>query len=310
MGGGGYSTFDIGPFSPSIERKIAAAQEKEQLEFISNVNDYLSTILALFNGRDREATNRKLDRLQELLGNEFEVDKILFSGSVAKHTDIDGISDVDSLVILDRQELKEKKPGEVLDAFYSILDSKLPRSEIADIKKGKLAVTVKFSDNIEIQLLPALKTKNTVAISSYDGTNWNETKPKEFQKLLSSANIKMNNALVPAIKLMKAVNDNLPLQKQLKGYHIEGIAVDSIKNYDGEKTPRALLLHIIAHASERILVPIKDKTGQSHMIDSYLGKADSIERKNISQTLSGLKRRLETATTIQQWKSVFGVDNE
>jgi hypothetical protein len=305
-GGGGRNSY-IGPISRSVQQKIDDAQERERQQFVQSINDLLGDLLTSFNGRDRDATREKLDSIQNLLGDEVEVENILLGGSLAKHTEVDGLSDVDSLVILDRQDLQGKSPKEVLQIFYDKLRDDLPSSEVNVIHKGNLAVTITYKDKTEIQLLPALKAKNVVSISSPDGKYWNETKPKTFQKALTSANEKTGNALVPAIKLMKSINDNLPKQKQLIGVHIEAIAIDAAKNYNGEKTPRAFLLHILDHASQRVLVPMKDKTGQARVVDSYLGKADSIDRKNVSQALSGLKRRLETATTLQQWQSVLGV---
>ena len=310
MGGSGRSSGYIGPLTKSEQEKLQKAQELERLQLMTDINRLINDALAVFNGRDRDATNEKLDKLQDLLGSDFEVEHILLGGSVAKHTEVDGLSDVDALVVLDKEDIERDSPKKILSTFYKTLNEKLEHHDVAKIEKGNLAVTITFDDDTQIQLLPALRSKTHVFISSPDGTYWNETKPKAFTDELTAANKAMNNALVPAIKLMKAVNSNLPPQKQLTGYHIEAIAVDSVKTYDGEKTSRALLLHMLGYAAERVLVPIKDKTGQSRVVDSYLGKADSVQRKNVSQAMSGLQRRLDTATTLQQWKSVLGVADE
>ena len=167
------------------------------------------------------------------------------------------------------------------------------------------AVTIKYDDGTELQLLPALRTKNTISIAASDGKNWNETKPRLFQKELTTANGKMNDALIPSIKLFKSINSSLPEQKQLSGYHIETLSVDAVRNYDGPKTYKNILIHLLNHSSQRILTPIKDKTGQSRVVDEYLGKANSVQRKNISQTIDGMKRRLESARSVSQWRAVF-----
>ena len=67
---------------------------------------------------------------------------------MAKHTDIDGISDVDALVILIAKILQEKSSQDLLDKFYEMLDQNLPRNEVAMIDKGRLAVTMKYHDNL------------------------------------------------------------------------------------------------------------------------------------------------------------------
>jgi predicted nucleotidyltransferase len=305
MGGAGGSSY-IGPMSETLQQKIDHAQQKEQLRLDSEINDFVARLLARYNNRDRDATERKLMQIQNALGDDIELDQILYGGSVAKHTEVDGLSDIDALVVLRRKEFEGKSAQEMLNGFHRILSTTLHLGEIESISKGKLAVTIKYTDGQEIQLLPALKSRSTLSIAAADGSGWSDTKPKMFQKELANANRKMNSGLVPAIKLFKSIVYDLPVQKQLTGYHIEALAVDAVKNYTGAKTPKSLLLHLLKHASERVLAPIKDTTGQSRTVDRYLGKAESLERKNISQTLFGMKRRLETATTVSQWRAVFG----
>lgn len=305
-GGGGGGDSYKGISYQSVQQKIEQAREKERKSLEANVNALLDELLASYNSRDTNAIMSKLDELKSLLGDKTEIDKTLFGGSIAKHTDIDGISDVDALVILDRSDLQGKSPQEMLDVFYKTLSDCLPRNNIESINKGDLAVTVKYKDNTEIQLLPALRSRNTISIAAADGKQWNDTKPKTFQQELTTANTKTNQALVPAIKLFKSINSDFPKQKQLTGYHIEAMAVDAVKDYKGNNTPSSLLIHLFGHSSERVLNPIKDKTGQTRTVDAYLGKANSMERRNISQTLLGMKRRLESATSVSQWRVVFG----
>jgi len=224
---------------------------------------------------------------------------------VAKHTDVDGLSDVDALVTLDRQDLIGKPPKEVLDTFLRTLLDKLPRADVQSIEKGRLAVTVTYEDGLEIQLLPALRTRQTIAIASADGNDWSDTKPRIFERELTRLNTRLNFALVPTIKLFKSIISTLPEQKRLSGYHVESLVADAAKDYDGVKTARAFLLHALDQAAQRVLKPLRDTTGQSRTVDAYLGPAGSLERRNVSLALSGMKRRLEAATTVAQWRAVF-----
>ena len=84
------------------------------------------------------------------------------------------------------------------------------------------------------------------------------------------------------------------------------MAVDAAKGYKGNKTPNALVLHVLRHASERVRTPMKDATGQSRTVDAYLGKAESVPRRVASQALSGIARRLDASTTLGQWQGIFG----
>ncbi|MCL5044900.1 MAG: nucleotidyltransferase [Deltaproteobacteria bacterium] len=301
-GGGGRYT---GPPSESIRRRIQRAREQERQRLEGQVNDLLQHLLAQFNDRNRAKIGDRLSEIQSCLTDTVEIDRILFGGSVAKHTDVDGISDVDALVVLERQDLAGKPPKDVLDAFLKTLRDSLPRQDIRSIEKGRLAVTVTYDDGLEMQLLPALRTGQTIAIAAPDGRSWSDTQPRLFERELTKLNQRLNCALVPTIKLFKSIISTFPEQKRLSGYHIESLLVDAAKDYEGPKTPRALLLHALDHASQRVLKPLRDVTGQSRTVDAYLGPADSLERRNVSLAVAGMKRRLEAATTVAQWRSVF-----
>jgi len=299
-GGGGYRSV-----SPDIARRIEIAREREVARLNTAVNDYLSEVLTQYNARDADLTNKRLDALAEVLDDVSEVDHMLLGGSVAKHTDVDGLSDVDSLVVLDRADLKGKGPDALKAAFFAELHDQLPRSEVAEVKEGKMAVTVVYKDGMEVQLLPALRSGQRVLLGVPGAKGWSEVDPKKFHTSLTGANQRLGGALVPAIKLLKSINGDLPTQKQLSGYHLEALAVDAAKSYSGRGVPREVLIHLCKHASKRVLTPITDVSGQSRQADEYMGTANSAQRRIASQALLGIARRLETATSVDEWKAVF-----
>lgn len=304
-GGGGGDGRYSGPTPERLQRKINETRERARESLNTEINELLDRLLAHFNDRDTEDTSQKLDSIKEILGEDVQIETILFGGSVAKHTDVSGLSDVDALVILEREDLQGKSASELLNEFHKILDETLPRNEVRSVRKGKLAVTASYYDDTEIQLLPALRSGQTISIAASDGTSWNDTRPKVFERQLSRANARLNYSLVPAIKLMKSIVSDFPAQKQISGYHLEALALNASSGYSGPKNPRSVLLHLLGQASQRVLKPIKDATGQSRLVDSYLGEANSIERRNASQALAGMKRRLESATTLGQWRGVL-----
>ena len=203
MGGGGGGRYS-GPSSFSMQQKLERVREHERARLEKDLTLYLQKLLAKFNDRDVEKIGERLDELQKVLGDDAEVDRILLGGSVAKHTAVDGLSDVDALVILDRQEMAGKSSTQMLNSFYKTINDKLPRNDVESIDKGKLAVTVTYRDQTEIQLLPAIKSGQTVSIAAADGKGWNDTKPLAFQKELTKANNQLNQSLVPAIKVVKS----------------------------------------------------------------------------------------------------------
>ena len=296
--GGGYF-----PDPRQLHDLIDQAQETNEAKKLdADVNELLQRILGRMNQRSPEQTKTYLQQLRDAVGDEIEIEQLLLAGSLAKNTYVDELSDVDALAILDRQDLHGKTPQEVLTAFCRLVRSKLSG---AVVKKGKMAVTVTYRDGTEIQLLPALRSGNKVSVPKHDGTGWNETQPKVFQRSLSKANEKLNGALIPTIKLMKKVVASLPSKKQLTGYHCESLALDATKDYKGPRTPKALLLHVLDAASKRAMRPIRDTTGQSRTADEYLGKANSVDRRLVSDALAGLARRFGAATSVDQWKKII-----
>jgi len=305
MGGSGGGRY-TGPSSPTLNQRLDKIREQERARLEKNIGDYLRKLLVRFNDRDREKIAARLEAIHKLLGLDVEIDQFLLGGSVAKHTDVDGLSDIDALVVLDREDLRGKSAQAMLDAFHKTLKDQLSRADVVSVDKGRLAVTVVYSDKTEIQLLPALRSGQNISIAAADGKSWNDTRPRVVHQQLTQANQRLGQSLIPAIKLVKALVGSLPKQKQLSGYHIEAMALDAANGYRGNRTPKELLLHILRHASERVRTPIKDATGQSRIVDAYLGKAESVPRRVASQALSGMARRLDAASSLGQWQAIFG----
>ena len=78
--------------------------------------------------------------------------------------------------------------------------------------------------------------------------------------------------MVPAIKLAKAIFANRFGDDGPSGYHVEALAIESFQNYSGPKTPKAMVTHLVRTASDRVLWPIRDRSGQSRNVDDSLGE--------------------------------------
>jgi hypothetical protein len=125
-------------------------------------------------------------------------------------------------------------------------------------------VTVQFSDGTTIQILPALKTSQGTRIPRSDGTAWSKiVRPEVFARELTDVNKATGGKVIPIIKLFKTLNDRLPEDARLSGYHIEALAVEAFKDYTGSTNPKEMLMHFTQSASGKILTPVKDMTGQS-----------------------------------------------
>lgn len=301
VGGGPNITGRLG----DLQKLVAESQEATRQEhFESDVNQYLQTVVSSFE-RDTAKLHERLDDIRSALGERVAFEKFLFGGSVAKHTYVEGLSDVDALVVMDRDDLEDKSPRTVLNIFCTALRDKLKGRDVLRIEKGRLAATVVYRDEAEIQLLPAISRGRNVAIANETQQGWNEINPRAFHRQLTTANQRLNNALVPTIKIAKAIIDRFPESQRLEGHHVEALAVDAVKGYRGPRTPKALLQNFLEAAAKRVLTPIRDITGQSRVVDDYLGKANSTERGRVHGQLSAVAEKLQTAASVKGWKEII-----
>lgn len=306
MAGGGSGGPSYFPSRPIRMRRLIeeTVEDTEQKNLDVDVNEYLNKLLAKMNDRNPDRVREYLDEIARILGEEREIDKFLFGGSVAKHTFVDGLSDVDALVVLDRANL-DQTPAEVLKSFFASLDETLTRDKVRSVTVGKLAVTVTYVDDTEIQLLPAIRRGKEISIADTSGTEWKAVFPKAFQRELTRGNERLSNNLVPAIKLAKSILSDLPGEIRPTGYHVESLSVETTKGYRGPKTVKSLLLHILTAASSRVLDPIADLTNQSRHVDAYLGKKNSEQRQKLSLSLAAVARRLNAAPDVDRWKEII-----
>jgi hypothetical protein len=300
-GGGGYS---VGPNDmDAIKREVEERTKRSMAE--AEINDLLARELARINFRDTETTSRHLDEISDALGDDVDVERLNFGGSIAKHTYVDGLSDVDSLLFLSGDDISSMSPAELRAKVETVLNERLAKGEISGIRAGNLAVTVSYKDGSEIQLVPAREASDGKAeISSADGSSWKAIEPRSFARTLTKVNQDQSGAVVPAIKLAKGIIAGLPPDSRLSGYHTEALAVAAFTGYTGSRTPREMLTHLFSSAAQAVKRPIADSTGQSRHIDESLGAAGSTERENVSRQLGQIAQRMEAATSAGEWRSI------
>jgi hypothetical protein len=305
MGGsGGY--FGGGRAPEELFKKVRESEDKTRDEqFETAVASDIASLLTAYNQRS-ENVKTHLESIRQALEKEIDgtID-ILFGGSISKHTFVDGLSDVDALVILNKSELKDGSPEEVKNYFLDRLSERLPKETL--IEKGTLAVTVKYSD-IDVQLLPAIRYRDGFRIADSSGKNWSFIKPKEFAEQLTNINQKTNGNLIPTIKLAKSIIASQAENRRLTSYHTENLAVSIFKDYKGPYGPKDMLTHYFNTAPKLVGNPIVDATGQSTHVDDYLGVAGSLNRKLVADSLSRIGRRMLNADrshSDRQWQEIL-----
>lgn len=312
MGGGGGGGAFVNRSPDELRHLVRQAEDKTAVAaFEAEVASTLGSLLGGYNARDVETARERLDAVKADLQGSIEgsFDQ-LFGGSVAKHTYVDGLSDIDSLVLINDSALHGKSPQQALTRIEQILKRKL-RGQ-AEVSHGRMAVTIDYGDGMIIQLLPAVRAKDgRVHVPSSRRDGWSKINPVAFQEALTRRNNECGSKLVPTIKLAKAVVGQLPEAQRLSGYHMESLGIAAFRNYKGDKTTTAMLPTFFERARELVLSPIKDSTGQSVHVDGYLGPANSEERQAASHVLGRLARRMRNATaagSTAQWRALFGLE--
>lgn len=312
MGGSSGYTFSRTRSPDDLRETVRKAEDASSIkQFEVKLADTLSTLLGAFNSRDVQAVTDRLGELRLALQNEIQgTFNSLFGGSVAKHTYVDGLSDIDSLILLNNSDIEDHSPQLALKKIVAIIKEATPN---ANVTPGRMAVSVEYSDGMIIQLLPAFKAADgSVHVPSSRRDAWSRINPTTFQEALTKRNADCGNKLVPTIKLAKAIIGELPESQRLSGYHVESLAIAAFKGYDGEKSTSAMLPAFFERAKDLVLSPIRDSTGQSVHVDGYLGPEKSEDRVSASHLLARIARRMRNATaagSVSQWRALFGLDS-
>ncbi|HYC97032.1 CBASS oligonucleotide cyclase [Brevundimonas sp.] len=290
------------PARPSVEDAAVEA-------FQTELGELLATLLASYNQRDYALVEKRVEPIVEALCGEYSGSiERLFGGSVAKHTYVDGLSDIDCLITIDGSDLAEHTPGA---ALRKIANMAAEVSSGATVTVGRMAVTVSFADGMEVQLLPAMRGDDgKVSIPTSDGKGWSTVNPQNFRDALVRRNGECGGKLVPTIKLAKAVLASMDSDLGLSGYHVESLAIEAFRGYSGTKSTAAMLPAFFERARTLVLEPIKDSTGQSIHVDSDLGQAHNEQRQHVSLALGRIARQMRTASAAasrDRWSDFFGL---
>lgn len=308
MGGGGGNSGSSGNYKEHFEQ---SKNTSEDAAFESEVNRTMNDRLKAYNDRDSDQFRAHLDEIKDIIEAKLEgAIKLKFGGSVSKHTYVDGLSDADILMLINNSELSGYSPDRVLSYVKRELSGKLRGVE--EIKIGSMAVTIKFRDGCEIQLIPAVSTPTGYKVPRRHSNEWSKVvRPDKFAQKLTDVNQSCGGKVIPVIKLAKGIVANLPEDQHLTGYHIESLAIEVFKKYPQSmpNTSKAMLKYFFEQASKRVTTPITDSSGQSVHTDDYLGVANSPQRLRAQRTLGRIHTSMQHADNVKSldaWEKTLG----
>ena len=271
-----------------------------------NFNRYCEALLAQYKRRNSKAVARHLKSVCDILRHEDDhVVQTKFGGSVQKGTYVTGLSDVDVLLMVNQSSLVNKPPSKVIAYVRNTIQQRLPKNPV---RAGKLAVTVSYADKTEIQILPAIRTTDGFRIAEPGSTKWsNVVHPERFTEMLIEVNNAKGGRVVPVVKLAKAMADCFisDSNRKISGYHMESLAIDAFKGYEGELDSRSMLVHFLGHSMKAAMSPIADSTGQSRYVDESLGPAESKLRKGASTQFGQMRSKVNSCRTKEEFNRLF-----
>ena len=216
---------------------------------------------------------------------------IVYAGSVAKGTYVEGISDVDNHVRINGTSLEKKSPAEV-KAYIRQQLSKLPN--VKSVTETRRTVTATYRDGTEMQYVPVIKTKNGYRVA--DGNNWsNVVYENRFKRDFQRTNKKCGGRLTALVRFLKKENANNPKGQRMSGHHIEVMANRIFKSAPASKTDDVgtMAVYYHQHASRHIRHRMRDVTGQYTYVDKRsLGGPDSESRRALSRRFASRARRM------------------
>ena len=271
-----------------------------------NFNRYCEELLARYARRNQQAVTRHLESLCNIIRNEGHVVQTMYGGSVQRGTYVAGLSDVDVLLIVNQSSLVNQPPTSVIQQMRRTISERLPNNPV---RAGNLAVTVGYASGIEIQILPAIRTNTGgIRIAEPGSTSWsNVLHPENLARRLAQVDDANNGRVVQAIKLVKAMANchiSRPSRKFI-GYHLESLAIDAFRNYQGAQDPRTMLNHLLTYSMTAVKTPIVNPTGQSGYVDEYLGSANSRLRNRASTYFSQMRANVNSCTTRAKFNALF-----
>ena len=270
------------------------------------VDAYLRERLRDYNDRDTEAINRHIRGLRDALERSgTDVLPTRFGGSVSRHTYVDGLSDVDVLLIVNDSSLSGRDPRAVIQRMTELIQQRMPRTQV---RTGRLAVTVTYADGHEIQVLPAIRTRAGVRIANPSRNEWSGVlHPERFAQKLTEVNQANGGRVIPTIKLTKALANRVIRsdKDKISGYHMESLAIEAFKNYRGPTDRKSMVSHLLEFSSSAVLQPIRDSTGQSRIVDDYMGRQGGAVRQKAASHFRQMKDRLERARSDADLDTLF-----
>lgn len=259
------------------------------------------------------------------------------TGSYRRHTMIRPPKDVDLFIVLDSGEYQDSElndlitPKALITKLKDVLEDIFSENNEIEIEKQRHSVTVKYSDNFSIDVIPAFETDDGKAykipdIETGESGRYIISNPKihyeyinKINKLTEAGGKKRFKRIVRLLKFVKRKKFNEKPTK-VRSFHFELLAAKIIGTTKINSYAEGIA-SFFSKAGEYFNKPsIEDPANNNNMVDDYLDDLDSQAKDSIKSELLNLSRISNKAIemenpgddekAIEEWKKIFSTDKD
>ena len=281
---------------------------------VTEAFDTFKSELELPDRKQAEASKAQQD-IRSRIANHLHVYNSILTGSYSRYTKIHPLNDIDILLIRNDQRVAVRTDGsgilptQALDEVVDAVRKGFPATTIA--KRQSRSVNVQINGlEFGFDVIPAwLRFPDGYLIPDTDSQTWIPTSPEWHSKIMTEANIRLEQKLKPVIKMVKHWNRNN--YDLLRSFHIELICRDIFSNIELPNYPvgvATVLTNLARYVGQQMMDPAYNVSRVDKPLSAEeLSKLKARVSGDAANSIEALK--LEYAGThasaIEKWKYIF-----
>ena len=281
---------------------------------VSEAFDTFKSELELPDRKQKEAATAQQE-IRDRIAAYLPIENSFLTGSYARHTKIDPLSDIDMFLVRNKQRTGLSSdgsgvfPGVALDQVVHAVEKAYPRA--ANIKKQNRSVNVQIAGlQFGFDLTPAwLRHPDGYWIPNADSDNWIPSDPDVHAAMMTKANEQSGGKLKPLIKMVKHWSRNN--YDALCSFHIELICAEIFSRQALVNYPIGMTI-VLASLPKYINATMMDPIYRASKVNKDLS-ADAAAKLDLRAKSDGQRAvdalKFEKAgyydEAIAKWKEIF-----
>ena len=92
---------------------------------------------------------------------------------------------------------------------------------------------------------------------------------------------------------------------KITGYHMESLAIEAFRNYQGPTDLKSMVMHLTDYAATAVKQPIRDSTGQSRNVDDYMDGQGSVARQRAAANFKRMRDGIDNCRSEGDLDNLF-----